>query len=126
MTFYAALPLWARLVRRVGGPFVRSELLLLAAVAAASVAWKALVLYVVPADTPGWLPAQVSLPAFADHFAIGMALAVTSRWRTSGSVSASPPWAPWLLAAAAFALLSGGVPGQGFEAQSLWRHECAA
>ena len=34
-----------------------------------------------------------------------------------------PSWAPWLLAAAAFALLSGGVPGQGFEAQSLWRHE---
>ena len=121
VTFYAALPLWARLVRRVGGPFVRSELLLLAALAAASVAWKALVLYVVPADTPGWLPAQVSLPAFADHFAIGMALAVAS---VAGVQRLGvPSWAPWLLAAAAFALLSGGVPGQGFEAQSLWRHE---
>ena len=121
VTFYAALPLWARLVRRVGGPFVRSELALLAGLAAASVAWKALVLYVVPADTPGWLPAQVSLPAFADHFAIGMALAVAS---VAGVERLGvPSWAPWLLAAAAFALLSGGVPGQGFEAQSLWRHE---
>jgi peptidoglycan/LPS O-acetylase OafA/YrhL len=123
VTFYAALPLWAWLVRRAGGPFLRSELGLLAGVVALSVGWKALVVYVVPADTPGWLPAQVSLPAFADHFAVGMALAVVS---VAGVERlAVPSWLPWALAAAAFALLAGGVPGQGYESQSLGATSCA-
>jgi peptidoglycan/LPS O-acetylase OafA/YrhL len=124
VTFYAALPLFAVLARRVGGPFLRSELGLLAAVAAASFAWKVLVLYAVPADTPGWLPAQVWLPTFADHFAVGMALAVVS---VAGAGRPERidrfPWLPWLLAAIGYVALSVSVFDLGIKGDGLWRHE---
>jgi peptidoglycan/LPS O-acetylase OafA/YrhL len=127
VTFYAALPLYALLARRIGGSFLRSELSLLAAVAAASIAWKVLVLYAVPTDTPGWLPAQVTLPAFADHFAVGMALAVIS---VSGAGRPERidrfPWLPWLLALAGYAVISSGIPDLGVRGDSLWRHEWRA
>ncbi len=124
VSFYVALPLYALLARRLGGPVARSELALLALIAAASLGWKLLFRYAVPTDTPGWLPAQVSLPAFADHFAIGMALAVISvaaRGRTERLERYS--WLAWVLAFLAFVALSGGVTGQVFQVQSLWRHE---
>lgn len=124
VTFYAALPLFALLARRVGGSFLRSELGLLAVLAASGIAWKALVLYVVPIDTPGWLPAQVSLPAFVDHFAIGMALAVISVAGVGRPERLDRfSWLPWVLALVAYGILSSGVPDLGVRGDSLWRHE---
>jgi peptidoglycan/LPS O-acetylase OafA/YrhL len=81
VTFYAFLPLWAATLRRLsprGG--VRSELVALGALFAASVAWQ--VAAVGATDPNGfglggarWLE---PLPAFLDQFAAGMALAVAS------------------------------------------------
>jgi peptidoglycan/LPS O-acetylase OafA/YrhL len=125
VSFYAALPLWALLLRRVRGDFLLTELGMLAALAAGSLAWKAAFLYLVPPDTPGWLPAQIWLPAFADHFAIGMALAVCSvaapAWLRRLD---SPTWLPWLAAAGGFVLLSAGTePGVSYDGGALWQHE---
>jgi len=121
VTFYLALPLWALLARRLPGRFLTGELVGLAAIVALSLIWKALVIYVVPSDTPGWLPAQVWLPAFADHFAVGMALAVISVARPESMAALDrAPWLPWALAAAAFLALGGG--GSVFGIDGLWQH----
>lgn len=115
VTFYAFLPLWAVLLRRLapsGG--VRSELVGLGGLFAASFAWQLIAVHSTDVNMFGlsatrWIE---PLPNFLDQFAVGMALAVVSvrsehraptrlvrlihRW----------PSAAWLAAAGAFWLLS--------------------
>jgi peptidoglycan/LPS O-acetylase OafA/YrhL len=81
VTFYAFLPLWARGLRRLsprGG--VRSELVALGALFAASLAWQVVAVHSTDPNAFGlggarWLE---PLPGFLDQFAVGMALAVAS------------------------------------------------
>jgi peptidoglycan/LPS O-acetylase OafA/YrhL len=115
VVFYAFLPLWALLVRRVlGTGSLRGELWALAALAGASIAWKAGVLSFVTGDRvtalDGWI---IAPPAYADTFAVGMALAVLSvRWDVRGG----PPqwllrwsWVWWAAGLALFALAARGA-----------------
>jgi peptidoglycan/LPS O-acetylase OafA/YrhL len=124
VAFYAMLPLWALLLmRRVSfssrRAFVRTELIGLAALYAAGLAWTSVaatgehltpsVLFAVT-QIPPWL---YVLPSFLDQFALGMALAVISvaaadRSRRSGAIELvdRAPWLPWLAAAIAFFLLA--------------------
>src|SRR4051812_49064260 len=105
VTFYAFLPLWASMMRRVlprGG--ARSELTALGVLFAASLAFQ--VAAVSATDPNGfglggarWLE---PLPAFLDQFAAGMALAVASVvWKPRARTGAA-----WLAAAVAFALVA--------------------
>jgi peptidoglycan/LPS O-acetylase OafA/YrhL len=108
VTFYAFLPVWAWLVRRVG----LNELAGCALLFAVGVAWKYPFLAghsPVPQHT-----ALRALPAYLDHFAIGMALAVLSvRWEGGLPRRArwleTHAWIPWLFAAGAFVLVSRGI-----------------
>lgn len=107
VTFYVALVFWAlaarRLPARSRGELVRWELIVLAGLFAFSLFWQ---LVVAPAFVPGdrgYLAAQISLPAFADQFALGMALAVISAGVSAGMKLPQPfaaferrPWA-WVL-----------------------------
>lgn len=110
VAFYAALPLWAALVRRtLGERTLRGELRALAGLAVLSIAWKLVVLAFVTGDRVGatepWL---IALPAFADMFALGMGLAVLSvRWQAGDGVPTvllRTSWAWWAAAAALFAV----------------------
>jgi peptidoglycan/LPS O-acetylase OafA/YrhL len=105
LTFYAFLPLWALAMRRLsprGG--VRSELVGLGLLFAASVGWQVLAVHSTNPNAFGlsatrWLE---PLPNFLDQFAVGMALAVASVvWeRRRGRVLA------WVLAGVAFWVVS--------------------
>ncbi|MFM9164156.1 MAG: acyltransferase family protein [Solirubrobacterales bacterium] len=116
VTFYIALVFWAigarRLPARSRGELVRWELIVLAGLFAFSLFWQ---LVVAPSFTPGergYMPAQISLPAFADQFALGMALAVISAAASAGMKLPQPfaalerrPWVWVLLALGLYALL---------------------
>jgi peptidoglycan/LPS O-acetylase OafA/YrhL len=115
VAFYAFLPLWALVLRRLApGPSLRPEVFGLAALAAASVAWKAWVLAAIaPAYVGATYPWLIAMPAYLDMFALGMALAVASvRWQERGG---APLWARggpglwWLAAAALYAVASVGA-----------------
>lgn len=112
VTFYALLPLWALAVRRLLPASVRSELLALAALAAVGVAWMLVsVLTAADPDHANSGRMLVWLPAYFDHFALGMALAVLS---VAGPPRALEwigrrPWLPWLAAAAAFVVVAVGI-----------------
>ncbi|HEX8076055.1 MAG TPA: acyltransferase [Thermoleophilaceae bacterium] len=115
MSFYVLLPLWAMLQRRAPARSTRgfaiAEALPLLAIFAAGVAWN----YTQIQSTGGivdFTSEIATLPAFLDHFALGMGLAVASvilagRERQPLVVRAveRAPWAPWLLAGAAFVVL---------------------
>ena len=78
VAFYALLPLWALALRRAGR-LGRGELSALAGLAALALAWNVVV--VLAAADPDHANASrmlIWLPAFLDHFALGMALAVLS------------------------------------------------
>jgi len=125
VAFYLALPLYALLVfwllRRYGMRW-RGELALLGGVMVWSLLYK---LVVVEADdmravpvTP--LPLLSSLPAYVDHFALGMALAVVSvavaesrRELRFVDVIERRPWLPWLVAAVAFWAVSTQIGMEG-------------
>ena len=123
ITFYAMLPLWALLMSRIQvrspSHFLRTEMLGLLGMFAVGVLWIAIT---APRENAGvaalgdvtllepWLWV---LPAYLDHFALGMGLAVLSIWLQGRSgepravrVVDRAPWLPWLLAAFAFFLLA--------------------
>lgn len=91
IAFYAFVPLWALLVRRVPAASprqgVRRELAALGLLALASVIYKLVIFataavgHYAPALTP-WLTA---LPGYLDHLALGMGLAVLSVWWGTGA-----------------------------------------
>jgi peptidoglycan/LPS O-acetylase OafA/YrhL len=116
ITFYALLPLWALLLRRWAGS-VRTELLALVALAGIGVAWTLVaVLGASDPDHANTSRMLVWLPAYLDHFALGMALAVVSvaaerdglLWRPAAWIGARP-WLAWLGAAVAFVLVAVGI-----------------
>ncbi len=121
VTFYAMLPLWALLMRRFAsrshGQFVRTELVALAGLFMVGFTWTAVAasnttptanVFLDPTQIKPWL---YVLPAYLDHFAVGMALAVASvalagRETQPRAVTLieRAPWLPWLVAAVAFAV----------------------
>jgi peptidoglycan/LPS O-acetylase OafA/YrhL len=116
LTFYALLPLWALAVRRRPAT-VRGELLALLALAAAGTAWiLAATLGSADPDHANTSRMLVWLPAYLDHFALGMALAVLSvAEERDGRPHAAVAWVgrrpglAWLGAAAAFAVVAVGI-----------------
>jgi peptidoglycan/LPS O-acetylase OafA/YrhL len=111
VTFYALLPLWALAMRRLPGT-VRSELLGLAALAAVGVVW--MLVAVLGASDPDHANTSrmlVWLPAYLDHFALGMALAVLTVGEPPRALAAigRRPWAAWLVAGVAFVVVAVGI-----------------
>jgi peptidoglycan/LPS O-acetylase OafA/YrhL len=107
VAFYAALPLVALAARRVPGPVLRGEVLVLAGLVVISVLWRAVVLATVAPSDPAYFPLLVALPAQLDVFAGGMALAVLSAAGREGRAQS----AGWAVAVAAYALLALWRPG---------------
>jgi peptidoglycan/LPS O-acetylase OafA/YrhL len=135
VTFYAFLPLWALLMRRVGGGF-RRELVALALLWVASLGYKAWALTQTGPNELNSGPYLQPLPNFLDHFAIGMALAVlsvqlelTERVPRVVDLLRRHDWIAWLFSALAFWVVSTqiGYTGTPFETASrrmfLGRHE---
>jgi peptidoglycan/LPS O-acetylase OafA/YrhL len=122
VTFYALVPLWAFAVRRLS---VRWELVALALLWVASLAYKAWALTKRgPTDLSG-APYLQTLPNFLDQFAIGMALAVlTAHWEQVGRVPRAVDalrrhdWLPWVVAVVAFWVVSTRI---GFTGELLQR-----
>ena len=120
VTFYAFLPLWALLMRRV-----RFELTALALLWLFSFAYKIWALKQVAPTDLGAAPYLQPLPNFLDQFAVGMALAVLSvRWERDGIPRAADwlrrhDWVPWLGAAIAFWAVSTQI---GFTGELLQRY----
>jgi peptidoglycan/LPS O-acetylase OafA/YrhL len=111
ITFYALLPLWALAVRRLPAT-ARSELLALGALAAAGTVWILIaVLGASDSDHANTSRMLVWLPAYLDHFALGMALAVLSVGDAPRALAwvGKRPWAAWLGAAAAFVMVAVGI-----------------
>jgi peptidoglycan/LPS O-acetylase OafA/YrhL len=123
VTFYAFLPLWALLMRRVGGG-VRRELVALALLWLASFGYLLWALEQISPNSVLSGPYLQPLPNFLDQFAIGMALAVLSvhlerverlpRWV---ELLRRHDWIPWIAAAVAFWAVSTriGYTGARFE-----------
>ena len=116
VAFYAFLPVFAWLMRRVPGASpsarLRQELWALGGLLAFSLLYKALVLGSGSATQVRISPVLLSFPAYLDHFAVGMALAVVTIGLAERAPNAAPPRAvaflrraptvPWLVALVAF------------------------
>jgi peptidoglycan/LPS O-acetylase OafA/YrhL len=136
VAFYLALPVYAVLAYwltrryRMGW---RGEVVLLCGIAALSLAYKAVVVATdadepIPVTPLGYFS---SLPAYADHFALGMILGVVSvamaarehdpRWV---EVIDRRPWLPWLAAVVAFllAVKAIGMEGSPVEEMEPWQY----
>jgi peptidoglycan/LPS O-acetylase OafA/YrhL len=122
VTFYAFLPLWALAMRRLGGRrVVRRELVALALLWAASLAYKAWALTKTgPTDLASSRYLQ-TLPNFLDQFAIGMGLAVLSvHWEREDRLPRAiqylrrHDWLPWLLSIVAFWVVSTRIGFTGY------------
>jgi peptidoglycan/LPS O-acetylase OafA/YrhL len=140
-SFYAMLPLWAWLLRRVSNrshrAFVRSELLALVPLVLIGVLWTGIAasnihidrsVFLDPTRIPPWL---YVLPSYIDHFAIGMALAVLSVVVAEARVVPRAvrvidraPWLPWLMAATAYFCIGniGVWTGGNYGARTLGTH----
>ena len=118
VAFYAFLPLWAWIVRRVApGRSLRTELLLLVGLALVGVLYKAVVLAGLGSNVPIFYPPLLVLPAFLDQFAIGMALCVlVVGWEERGALPAALTRAPVLWWAAAAAVYVGVATLSGLDA----------
>jgi peptidoglycan/LPS O-acetylase OafA/YrhL len=141
VSFYAFLPLWALLMRRLGRAgdprrIVRQELVALALLWLASLGYKLWALGETRPDSFHSGPYLQPLPNFLDQFAIGMALAVLSvRLDRSGTLGRPleflrrHDWIPWIFAAVAFWAVSTriGLAGSPFQGPSskqfIARHE---
>src|SRR4051794_12627035 len=99
VVFYAALPLWVLLMRR-WKPSLRSEAIGIAVLISLSIAWKVAVLTHVDPATRAALPWLLPMPAWMDHLALGMLLAVLSVWRPGWRAIADHPARMWSLALA--------------------------
>jgi peptidoglycan/LPS O-acetylase OafA/YrhL len=132
LAFYAFLPgfayVMARIPARDGRAVLRTEALALAALAAVSIAWKAVVLSQGDPHKIEVTPWLLALPAYLDQFSIGMGLALLSAWlprreRAPRAVELidRAPWVPWLVAAVAFWVVSTqiGIGGRLFEPMSV-------
>ena len=115
ITFYALLPVWAWLVRRLPSrserQFVITEALPLAGMAAIGLWWNATQVESF-AGRVVFSPEAATLPRYRDHFALGMALAVASvvlagreRQPRVVAIVERRSWLPWVLAAGAFVLM---------------------
>ena len=108
VTFYAFLPLWAFAARRLFGQRWRAELIALALLWLASLAYKVYAVRQVPPSSLASGPWLQPLPNFLDQFAVGMALAVLSVRRANGAelrlfrVIDRRPEIAWVLALVAF------------------------
>jgi peptidoglycan/LPS O-acetylase OafA/YrhL len=120
VTFYAFLPLWALVLskRRWRSPAarLRGELWALGALAAASMAFKIVVLTAQPAGPMRATWSLWTLPAYLDQFAVGMAIALLSVWwekRDELPRLVRPldrfPGIAWLFALASLLVVSAGL-----------------
>jgi len=118
LIFYAFLPLWAFALRRLRVPAtVRAELIGLAALAAVAVVWNVIAVASAPdASRAGSARLLGWFPAYLDHFAIGMALAVASVAAERDGALPRPlawlerrAWPAWAWALAAFVVVSVGA-----------------
>jgi peptidoglycan/LPS O-acetylase OafA/YrhL len=114
VAFYAFLPLWALAMRWVlGRRGFRAEAIALALLFAAGIVYKLAVLGSGDPDKVAITPKLVALPAYFDHFALGMMLAVLSLWveqhrrlpRALGWIDRFPSFS-WIAALVAFWLVS--------------------
>jgi peptidoglycan/LPS O-acetylase OafA/YrhL len=129
VAFYVVLPLYAALLRRIGGG-LRTELVAAGALFAVSLAYKLLVFTVGPVTDGSLLPWRLALPEYLDYFAVGIALAAISVRPLPRAlrVVETRPWLPWLAALALFVVVSKGIGLTGSvldhvtEARSLARH----
>ncbi|HKP89751.1 MAG TPA: acyltransferase [Thermoleophilaceae bacterium] len=86
IAFYALLPLWAALMRRVPGrdfqARLRGEVVAVSALVVGSLAFSAVLLYSHAITRVRYSPQPLlaSLPGYMDHIALGMLLAVVSVW----------------------------------------------
>jgi len=129
-TFYAFLPLWGLLCVRVcadavdGAQRARRMMILAAALAAGSLAWKVAAVTLVGDDVSAALIPLTVLPAALDQFAVGMVIAVALAARKAGAgedwllrASASSPFA-WVVLAGFAYWLTGELHGIGLFAGS--------
>jgi peptidoglycan/LPS O-acetylase OafA/YrhL len=138
ITFYAFIPLWALLMRRVSRgwrPGLRAEMLGVVFLFCFSIVWTLVVLSQGNSHIVHLTPELVALPAYLDHFALGMGLAVLSVWleRRDGLPTVLRPLdrfpaLGWAVAAVAFWAVATqiGTSGRFFEpysnAQYMERH----
>jgi peptidoglycan/LPS O-acetylase OafA/YrhL len=95
----------ARRPARSAAAFLRSELALVGGIVAVSVLWKLAPWYALQRFGSNPDPATMTLPAYADQLALGMAAAVVSVWAAregSGRLPRVPAWGGIVLAVAAF------------------------
>jgi peptidoglycan/LPS O-acetylase OafA/YrhL len=134
VTFYALLPLWALALRALPAASratrLRQELWALALLFAAGVAYKLVVVFSADLNAGDTKPLLLSLPAYLDQFAVGMALAVASLWLAErparpAVVTAldARSWLPWLFAGLAFCLAVALVGETGRFGHALTRTE---
>jgi len=116
VVFYASLPLWAWLMRRLPGrdlrARVRGELIGVSALIAASLAYSAVLVYSHAVDQVTFAPVGIlaATPGYMDHIGLGMLLAVVSVWAAERHHEELPgpiaflaryPAAGWAIAVAA-------------------------
>jgi peptidoglycan/LPS O-acetylase OafA/YrhL len=127
VAFYAFLPVWAWVMRRVPGTSLRAEVAGLAVLALASAVYKAVVLSGMDPQQVVVTPALIALPSYLDQFALGMGLAVLTVWtqRAAGAPAVARlvdrrPLVPWAVALVAFWVVSTriGIGERLFEAQT--------
>jgi peptidoglycan/LPS O-acetylase OafA/YrhL len=132
VSFYVLLPIWAFALRRVRArserQLVVSEAVPLVLIFLVAVLWNA----TQTEASHGFVvftPELATLPAFLDHFALGMGLAVASVALMGREVKPrivrlieEKPWVPWLFAAAVFVGLCNIQRRFGAEASEATRH----